>query len=171
MKSGSIRAVLAALRDHRVRYLIAGGLAVNAHGFLRFTRDADLVIELASENIHATFTALAALGYQPTISVTADQFASSENRERWIREKGMRVLQFWSDQHRQTPIDVFVDVPFDFATELASAPVKELRGVGPIPIVTLGTLLAMKRAANREQDRIDLENLRLLNPDEHVPNA
>ena len=83
----------------------------------------------------------------------------------------MRVLQFWSDQHRQTPIDVFLDVPFDFATELASAPVKELRGVGPIPIVSLRTLLAMKRAANREQDRIDLENLRLLNPDEEVPNA
>ena len=64
MKSASVKVVLAALRDHKVRYLIAGGLAVNAHGFLRFTKDADLVIELASENIHATFTALAALGYQ-----------------------------------------------------------------------------------------------------------
>jgi hypothetical protein len=30
----------------------------------------------------------------------------------------------------------------------------------------LHTLVAMKRAANREQDRIDLENLRLYYPEE-----
>ena len=171
MKSASVKAVLAALRDHKVRYLIAGGLAVNAFGFLRYTKDADLVIELVPENIHATFTALAALGYQPNIPITAEQFASPENRERWIREEEMKVLQFWSDQHRQTPIDVLIEVPFDFATEFASAPTKELRGVGPIPIVTVCTLFAMKRAANREQDRIDLENLRLLYPSEERPNA
>ena len=83
----------------------------------------------------------------------------------------MLVLQFWSDEYRQTPIDVFIDMPFDFATELAAAPMKELRGVGFIPIVTLPTLFAVKRAANRESDRIDLENLRLLYPNEGLPNA
>ncbi len=171
MKAASVRAVLSALRDHGVRYLIAGGLAVNAYGFLRFTKDADLVIELVPDNIKATFAALATLGYRPNVPITAEQFAQPENRTRWIREKDMKVLQFWSDQHRQTPLDVFIHVPFDFETEHAAAPTKELLGIGPIPIVTLRTLFQMKQAANREQDRIDLENLRLLYPNEEAPNA
>jgi len=36
-----------------VRFLVAGGLAVNAHGYVRFTKDADLVIDLTAENIRA----------------------------------------------------------------------------------------------------------------------
>ena len=171
MRAASVTAILAALREHHVRYVIVGGLAVNAHGFLRFTKDADFVIELVPENILATFSALAGLGYRPNVPITAEQFANLENRQIWIREKGMLVLQFWSDEHRETPIDVFIEMPFDFATEFAAAPTKELRGVGPIPIVTLPTLFAMKRAANRESDRIDLENLRLLHPNEGLPNA
>ena len=74
----------------------------------------------------------------------------------------MKVLQFWSDEHRQTPLDIFIHIPFDFATEFAAASTRELREIGPIPIVTLPTLFRMKKAANREQDRIDLDNLRLL---------
>lgn len=166
MKSASVKAVLSALRDHNVRYLIAGGLAVNAYGFLRYTKDADLVIELIPDNIHAAFEALATLGYRPNVPITAEQFALPENREHWMREKDMKVLQFWSDQHRRTPIDVFIEVPFDFAGELAVAPTRDLTGVGAVPILTLRTLVAMKRAAGRDQDRIDIENLRLRYPND-----
>jgi hypothetical protein len=168
VKASSIKAILTALRARNVRYLVAGGLAVNAYGYLRFTKDADLAIELVPENIHAAFAALASLGYQPNIPITAEQFARPENREKWIRENEMKVLQFWSDQHRETPIDILIDVPFDFATESKAAPTKELSEGGPVPIVTLPTLVAMKRAANREQDRIDLENLRLYYPEEII---
>lgn len=43
MKLQSFEAVVGALNDAGVRYLIAGGLAVNAHGYLRFTHDVDLI--------------------------------------------------------------------------------------------------------------------------------
>ena len=49
-----------------VRYLVAGGLAVNVHGYLRFTKDVDLVVQLESDNIRR---ALAALG---TLRLPAD---------------------------------------------------------------------------------------------------
>jgi hypothetical protein len=171
MKAASVRAVLAALRDARVRYLVADGLAVNAYGFLRFTKDADLVIELVPENITAAFEALASLGYKPDVPITAEQFADPRNRESWMHEKDMKVLQFWSDEHRQTPVDIFIQVPFDFETELAAASAKERREIGPVPIVTLPTLVRMKIAANREQDRIDLDNLRLIHPTEDLANG
>ena len=47
MKLASFEAITRSLNTAGVRYLIAGGLAVNAHGYLRFTKDADLVIVLA----------------------------------------------------------------------------------------------------------------------------
>ncbi len=153
------------MQHHKARYLVAGGLAVNAYRLLRFTKDADLVIELIPENITAAFAALAGLGYKPAMPITAEQFADPGNRESWMREKDMKVLQFWSDEHRQTPLGIFIDIPFDFATEFAAATTKELRVIGFIPIVTLATLVRMKKAANREQDRIDLDNLRLIYPD------
>jgi hypothetical protein len=164
MKVSSVRAIFTALRESRVNYLVVGGLAVNAYGLLRFTKDADLVVELVPENIERAFAALATLGYQPRVPITSRQFADAELRGRWIREKGMRVLQFWSDQHRETPIDIFVEVPFDFAREIAQAPVKEMSGIGPVAYATLSTLIALKEAAGRDQDLIDLKHLRSLPP-------
>lgn len=48
VKLESFESIVRALNDAGVRYLIAGGLAVNAHGYLRFTKDVDFVIQLRS---------------------------------------------------------------------------------------------------------------------------
>lgn len=162
MREGSVRAILEALGSAGVRFLIAGGLAVNAHGYHRFTKDLDLVAQLGGENLASMFTALAALGYRPLVPITAEQLADPELRERLIREKHMRVLQFWSDAHPETPIDVFVREPFAFDEEYARAVLKEFTGVGPVRIVSLRTLIDMKQKSGRPEDLIDSENLRLL---------
>ena len=39
----------------------------------------------------------------------------------WIRDKEMKVLQFASAAHRETPVDVFVIEPFDFQLEYQRA--------------------------------------------------
>lgn len=46
MKLSSVEAIVGALEKAGVRYLVAGGLAVVAHGYLRFTKDIDLVVQL-----------------------------------------------------------------------------------------------------------------------------
>lgn len=162
MKLRSFEAIVRALAGGGVRYLVAGGLAVNAHGFVRLTKDADLVVELDPDNIRAAFLALATLGYRPLVPITADQFADAETRTALIREKGMKVLQFYSEQHRETPVDVFVEMPFPFDEELRHSVVRPLADSGPVPFVSRATLIRMKEAVGREQDRIDVENLRLL---------
>ena len=43
MKLSSLEALVAAPENAGVRYLVAGGLAVNAYGYLRLTHDVDLV--------------------------------------------------------------------------------------------------------------------------------
>lgn len=104
MRLASFQALAIARKNANVRYLIAGGLAVGAHGYLRFTKDVDMVIQLLPENIERTFAALASLGYRPAVPITQEQFADGPLRESWIRDKGMQVLQFWSDTHRETAV-------------------------------------------------------------------
>ncbi len=100
MKLKSVCAIVEALNTAKVRYLVVGGLAVAAHGYLRFTGDVDLVIQLEPDNIRRAFEVLYMLEYRPAMPVTAEQFADAGNRDRWTREEGMRTLQFGSDDHR-----------------------------------------------------------------------
>ena len=117
MEVRSIEAIVKALNDAQVQYLIVGGLAVNAHGYERFTNDVDLVIGLEPGNITRGLHALLAAGYQIHAPITPEQFADANLRETWRREKNMIVLKLWSDVHRHTPVDVFVYEPFEFAQE------------------------------------------------------
>jgi hypothetical protein len=73
----------------------------------------------------------------------------------------MTVLNFWSDRHRDTPIDVFVTEPFDFDEEYGRALVKPLGAIA-VRFVSIPTLIRMKELAGRPQDRIDIEYLRKL---------
>ncbi len=116
----------------------------------------------ACSNIRLAFDALRTLGYQPRVPITAEQLADDQLRERLIRDKGMQVLQVWSDQHRETPIGVFVREPFPFDVEFDRATVKQLRGAGPVRVVSIPSLIAMKEEAGRPEDRIDVEHLRTL---------
>ena len=79
-----------------------------------------------------------------------------------IREKGMQVLQFYSDQHRETPVDIFVRPPFEFDEEYDRALARTLPGAGGVRFVALDALIRMKEAAGRPQDLADLSQLRML---------
>ncbi|MGB8341633.1 MAG: hypothetical protein WCE51_08585 [Chthoniobacterales bacterium] len=164
MKLASVAMILGALNEAGVRALVVGGLAVNAHGYLRFTNDADFAVELLPENIRRAFDALARLGYQPRVPITAAQFGDPAMRASWIRDKGMNVLQFASDAHRETPIDVFVIEPFDFDEEYRRAltDTVEIPSQAPVPVryVAIPALIAMKEAVGRPQDLDDIRHLR-----------
>jgi hypothetical protein len=54
--------LFAALLKAAVDYAVVGGVAVNAHGYLRSTRDLDVFIRPTEENARATFNALVELG-------------------------------------------------------------------------------------------------------------
>ena len=95
MKLASLEAIVCVLNDAGVRYLVVGGLAVNAHGFGRVTFDVDLVIGLEPANLAAAFTALAAIDYQAGRAHHRGTVRRSALRERWRAEKGMLVLRFW----------------------------------------------------------------------------
>ncbi|MEO6971578.1 MAG: hypothetical protein ABI217_11880 [Chthoniobacterales bacterium] len=159
MEVRSVEAIVRALNEARVQYLIVGGLAVNAHGYERLTKDVDLVIGLEPDNITRGLHALIDIGYALSIPVTPEEFAEAERREEWRREKGMVVLKLWSDLHRRTPIDVFIYEPFNFSSEYAAAKWEPVLGSVLAPVVQYQILLKMKREAGRPQDLADIADL------------
>ena len=159
MEVRSVETIVHALNGARVDYLIVGGLAVNAHGFVRLTRDVDIVVRLTPDNAARGLHALLAIGYRMSIPESPEAFADATARERWREEKGMIVLKLWSDEHRRTPIDIFVYEPFPFAPELARSLRLELSPGVSAPVVALDTLLEMKRRAGRPQDLLDIAEL------------
>lgn len=152
--------IVQALNAANVRFIVVGGLAVNAHGYIRVTNDVDIVVRLERADVVAAFNSLARIGYFPAVPVTGEQFADPALRQQWREEKGMLVLKFWSDQHRETPLDVFVYEPFDFDLEYERA----LRGSDPrdpqARFASIAALIAMKTAAGRDTDMIDIARLR-----------
>ena len=70
----------------------------------------------------------------------------------------MITLKLWSDEHQRTPVDIFVYEPFDFQ-EFATALTVEVCPGLLARVVSLETLLRMKRDAGRAQDLVDIEEL------------
>jgi predicted nucleotidyltransferase len=58
MTSASIEIIFRSLNEAGARYLVVGGLAVVAHGYVRLTADVDLVTAMDDENIRKTVAAL-----------------------------------------------------------------------------------------------------------------
>jgi hypothetical protein len=162
VRKGSVEAIVRALNASDVRYLIAGGLAVVAHGFVRLTADVDLVLDLERDNLLRAAAVFAALGYRPTVPVTLEAFADAQERGRWVRDEGMTVLSLHSAAHDHTRVDLFAEAPFDFAATAAVAMEVDLGGGLRAPVVPLATLLKMKELAGRPQDLEDVRRLREL---------
>ena len=160
MRVADFENIVRVLNDANVRYLVVGGIAVVAHGYGRVTFDLDLVLHLQPDNVVRAFRALNTLGYLPRVPVTAEQFADEENRRRWIRERGMTVLNLYSDSQRTTPIDVFVAEPFDFDVTYVRS-IEQPCGGGPFRVVDIETLIRMKEAAGRPKDLDDVAHLRM----------
>lgn len=155
--------LFASLNAAHVRYLVVGGLAVLAHGYLRVTRDLDLVISLDGNNPRRALELFASYGYRPNIPVDLMDFADPKKRRTWQQEKGMQVYQLVSEQLMDCPVDLFVEEPFAFSDMYAKRVEYEL-GVGTvIPVVGLQHLRAMKQQAGRPRDLLDLEELDQLN--------
>lgn len=162
MQVSSVIKIVKSLNDAGVQYLIVGGLAVNAHGFARLTVDVDLVIGLEKENIIKGLRTLISIGYQPSIPISVEEFANPEIRDAWRKDKGMLVLKMWSDEHKRTPIDIFVYEPFLLAEELKAAKWDWISDDVQAPFVSFKTLLAMKYDAKREKDLLDIAALEKL---------
>lgn len=159
MERRSVETIVRALDDAGVRYLVVGGLAVVAHGFLRFTADIDLVLDPDPAAMRRAVEALSGLGYTPRAPVPFVHYADPEARATWVREKGLAVFSVFSPEHRATEIDLFLEPPFDFETVYVRARRFEVGPGATATFVDLPDLLELKRRVGRPQDLQDIAAL------------
>jgi len=154
--------VTRALNDAGVRFIVCGGQAVIAHGYVRLTADLDIAIHLQPDSIRKAGEALRSCGYRPSIPVSVEEFADPSVRQRWASERNMQVLNFVSDADPLGTIDVFIRDPFDFDQEYNGAKSIELIPGVRWRVLRLDALIEMKLAAGRALDLDDVEHLRAL---------
>ncbi|MBU1888189.1 MAG: nucleotidyltransferase [Candidatus Omnitrophica bacterium] len=147
------------LNKKKVKYVVAGGIAVNLHGVPRVTGDLDLIIYLGIENISKFSKAMEELGYKPRIPVKIEDFSVEKNREAWIKNKGMAVFSLWNKDIPYRIIDVFVKDLVDFK-ELYKDRVNIRAGMFKIPVVSIEHLIRLKQMAGRKQDISDIVSLK-----------
>jgi hypothetical protein len=162
MKFSTLEAIFKALDRVGVRYLIAGGVAVNIHGYQRMTADLDLVVQLERDNIVKAMSALNSLGYRPIVPVTEIDFADADIRQGWVKNKNMTVLSFHADQSPETAIDIFVTEPFDFDNAYNAAIAAEINPELIVKVVSIPTLIKMKKEAGRPRDLDDVMHLEMI---------
>ena len=165
MERKSIERVLDALNESNVRYLVVGGLAVVAHGYLRFTADLDLLLDFDEDNLRAALDALAQLGYAPRAPVDPEAFLDADTRAEWVRDKGMTVFSLFSPEHPATEVDLFVEPPLDFDDAYQRAVAFEIRPGLAATFIALEDLIRMKLEAGRDKDLLDVDMLRRLQSD------
>lgn len=160
MERSSLESIVRGLNDAGVRYLLVGGLAVAAHGYLRFTADVDVVLDLDPENLRKGMGVFRALGYRPRAPVPIEDFADAAKRRAWVEEKNLKVFSLYSPEHRATEVDVFVEAPFDFAAAYPDALVESVAEGVAARFVDYRRLVELKKRAGRPRDLDDLARLR-----------
>ncbi len=153
LREFDLRALLASLTAEGVRFIVIGGVAVGAHGYVRATEDLDLVPDPDPRNLKRLIGALTKL--EATLP-TADGRPFDAAGDAAVIDRGGNVTA----ETRLGGLDIVqraTGVPG--YSQLAEDSVQsELLGV-PVQICSLASLRAMKEAQGREQDRADLANL------------
>ena len=143
--------ILQVLNAHSVRYVVVGGLAVAAHGVVRATADLDLVVERSWENAAALQRALRMLAARDL-----DGREDTLTREVLVRRADRRLRTRHGDVHLLHEV---AGVPEYAALQ---PPAEFELGEIRFPVASLEALREMKRAADRDKDRIDLAELAAL---------
>jgi predicted nucleotidyltransferase len=147
-----LRELLRQLCEADVRFVLVGGLAVNAWGYLRATRDVDLVPEPAAENLEKLDALLRELDGKVEVG---DRLLEAGAIATFLRT-GDRTLVATDLGH----VDILQGLPQvpPFSTLDAQATDVDVGGIA-VRVCSLEHLLDMKRASDRPRDKDDLEAL------------
>ena len=139
--------LLVAFAAAGVEYAVVGGVAVNAHGYVRATQDLDIFIRPTIDNAHAAFQALRTLGVPLEGLESADLLDDEEN------------LRFGpAEDHIDIPASIG-EMPFDQVWRNRMETVVD--GL-LIPFISKSDLMENKRQIGRLRDLADVEELALI---------
>jgi len=146
------------LHEHDVAFVLIGGLALGAHGVVRGTKDVDIVPDPEPANLARLAAALGAIGVQVDIGDIDARELGIEPDLAGLSQGGNWVLS--TDLGR---LDVLQDVAGSRGYEHLRAGALAVDAPGVTQAILCAgfdDLIAMKAAAGRDQDLIDIDALR-----------
>jgi hypothetical protein len=148
--------VIQELNRSKVEYAIAGGYAVALHGAVRGTVDIDLVLVLTEKNLLAAEKALMNLNLQSRIPVTAKEIFNF--RKEYLQKRNLIAWSFVDSKDPSRVVDLILT---DDLKKLSSVK-KKMAGL-QVPVLSIKSLIQMKKAAGRPQDLEDVKALEEIN--------
>jgi hypothetical protein len=126
----------------RVKFVLAGGLAVCLNGFVRTTNDLDILIDLSPENIDRLAACLASFGQGYGSTLTVSDVTD---------EPGAIRIQ------EEFDLDIFVRLNGKTFSDFASMIKFHCLPSGTeIPFLSAEGLIETKRGSGRDKDRVDM---------------
>jgi hypothetical protein len=133
------------LNSNNVEYLLIGGYAVNAHGYVRMTHDLDIWVRRSPENAHRVCQALHEFGFG-----LPDLIPSLFTTPGKIIRMGVPPLR----------LEILTSVSaLEFDTCYAECVTVAIEDDLQIPLISLARLRQNKAATGRSKDLADLDNL------------
>ena len=144
--------ILRELLDANVRFVLIGGLAAQVHGSPSLTGDVDVCFALDEENLAHLAVALGSL-----LAIRREMPAGLQAP---LDARALRAGDVFTLTTRCGDLDLLAhpDPGFDFESLVGRSIAAEVLGV-EVRVASLEDLMAMKRAAGRPKDRIELEIL------------
>jgi hypothetical protein len=143
--------ILRALSEHGVDYVLIGGLAVQTHGHVRTTIDADLIPAPEPANLRRLAAALNSLDAR---------VLNSGDEDIPIDAKMLPRATIWQFATRDGGVDVMHEVPGGRPySELSERALHVKLGDIDVPVVDLDDLIQMKLARGRPTDLADVAAL------------
>lgn len=155
--------ILRRLLEAKIDFVVVGGLAVGAHGFVRATKDIDIVPNPDPANLAAFESVLFEINARP---IERADFRAEEMPVEWGPGAFLSGGN-WALDTDHGRIDVLqyihdVEVVETYVELRDQALVVDVPEVGEVRFASLEHLELMKRVAGRPQDLLDLEELRQL---------
>jgi len=155
-----IERLVEALNDDGVEYIVIGGFAVAAHGYVRATKDLDIVPRPGAENLGRLAAVLRNLNAEHfgTGDFDAAEFPFDPRDAAQLAEGGNFVLS--TSRGRLDVMQWVPGIPGDLAYDHLERGAIATDVLGqPVRVCSLEDLIAMKRSAGRPQDLEDLARL------------
>lgn len=153
MSALDLRSLLELLHKRDIRFVVIGGVAVAAHGYLRGTADLDLVPDPDPENLTRVTAVLDELN--ATLPTAKDRQFDPASDAGVIRRGGNVTAD--TSLGGLDVVQRAKGVP-GYSQLDADAVDTELYGI-PVRVCSLSRLREMKEAQGRPQDKADLANL------------
>ena len=152
-----IEGILEALVDGDVEFLVIGGVAVGFHGYIRATKDVDIVPAPELDNLKRLASVLERLDAELD---GADDFESDELPDP-LDPETLALGGNWVLQTRLGHFDVLQWIGDDALWDKLSPTAIEVAiGELRVKVVSYESLVALKELAGRGQDLEDLKKLR-----------